>query len=75
MTRAGLSSPRFDWEEFYLAVERERLVLRLTRRQVARSVNLSASTFTRLSQRRSLAVEGVVKLAKWAGLSLDDFVR
>lgn len=65
----------FNWTGFYLAIEHERARRRVDRKTVAKEAGITASSLSRFAQGRGLSLEGVVKLAKWAGVKIDDFMN
>lgn len=67
--------PRFDSAAFASAIHAVIAARQLSDREVARQAGLSGSTITRtIRQGRSPDVEGFMRLADWAGLSLDAFI-
>lgn len=67
---------RFDQEAFADAIQAVIAARDVTDRAVARATGLSPSTVTRtIRQGNSPDVEGFMRLADWAGLSLDAFIR
>lgn len=71
--RAGVQ--RFDQAAFAAAVQAVIAARDVTDRAVARAAQLSSSTVTRtIRQGNAPDVEGLMRLADWAGLSLDAFI-
>jgi transcriptional regulator with XRE-family HTH domain len=65
----------FDQRSFFEAVDRRRVDLNLSWRQIAASLSLSPSTFTRLAQGRRPDVDTFVKLLAWLDRPAEDFVK
>lgn len=65
----------FDVRGFFAAVDKERDARSLTWKKVADQTEVSASSLTRMANGSGLDVDGLVTLADWAGLNLDDFAR
>lgn len=68
-TKAG----RYDAAGFYAALDAQRVSKRLNWKQVAEEAGVSASTLTRMSQGKRPDVDSLAALARWSGLSVDDF--
>lgn len=67
--------PRFNHEGFRHAVQAIIAGRQLSDRDVARQAGLSSSTITRtIRQDKHPDVEGLMRLADWAGLSVDAFM-
>lgn len=66
--------PILDVAAIYAALDQERQSRGMSWRQVAAEAGLSPSTLSRMAQGHPPALEGVVKLANWAGCSLDELV-
>ena len=66
---------RFDVAALHAALDSERRSRRLTWKDVAAQSNVSASTLTRLSQRRQPDVNSLAALTAWLGMSADQFMR
>ena len=64
----------FDVEAFMQAIDTTRVGRGLTWKKVAEETGVAASSMTRLTQGKTLAVENLVKLLSWSGLSLDSFI-
>jgi len=65
----------FDAAGFYAALDAVRQARRLNWKQVAEQSGISASTLTRLAQKRRPDVDSLASLLSWSGLSGDEFVR
>jgi transcriptional regulator with XRE-family HTH domain len=65
----------FDAMGFYQALDATRKARQLTWRQVAREAGVTASTLTRMAQRKRPDVDSLAALTAWSGLKADDFVR
>ena len=66
---------RFDGSAFFAALDAERQARHCTWKQVAEECGISASTLSRMSQRKHPDANGLAVLAAWSGLDLDRFVR
>jgi len=64
----------FDDRAFLDALERKRRQLGLSWRQVARDLDLSASTFSRLSRGSRPDLDTFLTLVGWMGVPADTFV-
>ena len=65
----------FDSEGFYAALDSVRQTRKLNWKQVAAESGVSASTLTRMAQRKRPDVDGLAALGAWSGLDVDDYVR
>lgn len=65
----------FDAMGFYQALDATRKARLMTWRQVAREAGVTASTLTRMAQRKRPDVDSLAALTSWSGLKADDFVR
>jgi transcriptional regulator with XRE-family HTH domain len=65
----------FDADAFYAALDAVRQSRGLTWKQVAGASGVSASTLTRMGQRKRPDVDSLAALAAWSGLDTDDYVR
>jgi transcriptional regulator with XRE-family HTH domain len=65
----------FDAMGFYQALDATRRARQITWRQVAREAGVTASTLTRMAQRKRPDVDSLAALTAWSGLRADDFVR
>jgi transcriptional regulator with XRE-family HTH domain len=61
-------------EGLYEALDVKRRAERLSWRDVATAIGVSASTLTRMAQGASPDVEGFGKMVRWLGVSADDFI-
>src|SRR5262245_10205683 len=64
----------FDAEGFFAALDDQRDSKGLTWKQVAGESGVSASTLTRMAQGRRPDIDSLAALAKWSGLSTDEFI-
>ena len=64
----------FDAATFYAALDAARAARQMNWKQVAEASGVSASTLTRLAQRRRPDVDSMAALLAWSGLSADSFV-
>ena len=60
---------------FYAALDSQRASRKLTWKEVAAESGVSASTFTRISQGRSLNIDGLALLLAWSGLDATSFLK
>lgn len=65
----------FDWMEFINELDSIRLARVLTWKQVAEQAKVPAATLSKLPKGHRLGLDGMVKLATWAQLRLDDFIK
>jgi transcriptional regulator with XRE-family HTH domain len=65
----------FDQERFYRALERHRSDLDLSWRAVARELDISASTLSRLSRGCRPDLDTFLKLVTWLGEPAESFLR
>jgi len=63
----------FDVERFYRALDKVRQDRGITWRKVADAAEISASTLTRMAQRRRPDVDSLTALLNWSGLKHEDF--
>ena len=70
-----MTKAEFDAEGFFAALDAVRQARRLNWKQVAEQSGVSASTLTRLAQKRRPDVDSLAGLLSWSGLSGDEFVR
>ena len=63
----------FDFKAFFSAVDAEREARKMTWKAVADESEVSPSSLTRLSQGKTMDVDGLASVAAWAGVDLDDF--
>lgn len=64
-----------DAVAIYAALDQERRVRKdMSWRQVASEAEISPSTLSRLAQGHPPGIDGLVRLADWAGCSLDELV-
>ena len=64
----------FNDEAFFGAIERRRQLENLSWRQLAKRLNLSASTFSRLARGRRPDVDTFLRLIAWLEMSADRFM-
>ena len=64
----------FDATAFYAALDASRAARRLNWKQVAEQSGVSASTLTRLAQKKRPDVDSLAALLAWSGLSADAYV-
>lgn len=69
-----MSKDLFDIDGFYAVLDAERSTRKLNWKQVAEQAGVSASTFTRMSQGKKPDVDTLASLARWARISVDQFV-
>ena len=67
--------PRFKADDFYRALDAERLARGKNWKGVADESGVSASTLTRLAQGKRPDVDSMAALLGWAGLSADPFLE
>ena len=65
----------FDFDAFLSAVDAERMARDMSWRQVAQATGISPSSLTRMAQGKRLDVDGLVAMASWAGLSLEQYYK
>ena len=65
----------FDLEGFYRALDSTREGRGLNWKQVSEKTKVSASTLTRMTQRKRPDADSLTSLAAWAGLNPADFVK
>jgi transcriptional regulator with XRE-family HTH domain len=58
----------------YAALEHERRARSLSWRQVASEAEVSPSTLSRMAQGHPPGLDGLLKLANWAGCSMDELM-
>ena len=58
----------------YAALDQERQAREMSWRQVAKDAGVSPSTLSRMGQGHAPALESLIRLANWAGTSLDELV-
>lgn len=64
----------FDQERFYRALERHRSDIGLSWRAVARELDISASTLSRLARGRRPDLDSFLKLVTWLGEPAESFL-
>src|SRR5436305_1747164 len=69
-----MSRVAFDVTAFYVALDATRRSQKRTCKHVAREAKISASTFTRMAQRKRSDVDSLAALVSWSGLRADDFI-
>ena len=69
-----MQKAEFDADRFFAALDGARAAKRLNWKQVAEQSGVSASTLTRLAQKRRPDVDSLAALLAWSGLSADEFV-
>lgn len=65
---------RLDTDALYAALNSKRRSEGLSWRQLAKEVNISPSTLTRLGQGKRPDVDGFAVLVEWLGVSADEFL-
>ena len=73
--RPGEEDQVFDVEGLYTALDRVREERGLSWRQVGIQTSQSPSLFIRLRNGAGITAEGLAKVARWAGLDLNQFVK
>ncbi|KIQ01825.1 XRE family transcriptional regulator [Agrobacterium tumefaciens] len=68
------TSPKFDGERFFSALDSTRSARGLTWKKVAEQASVPASTLTRMSQGRKPDIDTLSYLCSWSGLRADDFI-
>lgn len=68
------SAKEFNNAGFFRALDAERVARGLTWKQVAKQAEVSASTFTRLSQGKRPDVDSLSALIAWSGLDSRQFL-
>jgi transcriptional regulator with XRE-family HTH domain len=64
-----------DVEALYAALDAKREELNWSWRELARKLEISPSTLTRMAQGRRPDVDAFATLLRWLGMSADDFMR
>jgi transcriptional regulator with XRE-family HTH domain len=64
-----------DVDSLYAALDAKREAQRLSWRDLASQLDISPSTFTRMSQGRRPDVDAFATLLRWLGRQTDDFTR
>jgi transcriptional regulator with XRE-family HTH domain len=64
-----------DIAAFYAALDAKRTAAQRSWREVARELELSASTFSRLAQGKRPDVDTFVTLVQWLGMPAETFIR
>jgi DNA-binding MurR/RpiR family transcriptional regulator len=64
-----------DVAALYAAVDSKRQTASLSWRELARQLNVSPSTFTRMAQGRRPDVDTFATLVQWLGMSANTFMR
>jgi transcriptional regulator with XRE-family HTH domain len=64
-----------DVEALYAALDSKRKATRTSWRDVARELDLSPSTFSRMAQGRRPDVDTFATLLRWLGMSAESFMR
>lgn len=67
-------APRFDDQAFFRALDTKRQRSGTTWRAVARDLDVSPSTFSRLARGRRPDVDTFAKLVDWLGVPADAFI-
>jgi len=65
---------QFDHDNFFSALNSQRMERRLTWKDVAAQTGVSASTLTRMAQGKRPDVDGLAALLKWSGLKAENFI-
>ena len=63
----------FDWDGFYYDLNTIRMKRKADWKTVATQAQVVASSLTRLQQGKSLSVENLARLLRWAGLSFETY--
>jgi transcriptional regulator with XRE-family HTH domain len=71
---AAIPASKVDVARLYAALDSKRQVQRLSWRQLAQTVSVPASTFTRMSQGLRPDVDAFTTLLRWLGMRADDFI-
>ena len=66
---------RFDAKALYRALDAQRRARRLTWRDVAAEIGVSASTLTRTRMGGRMEVDGMLAMVGWLGVPVETFVR
>jgi transcriptional regulator with XRE-family HTH domain len=70
-----MSNSGFDARAFYAALDLARTESGKSWKRVADEAKISASTLTRMGQGKRPDVDSLAKLASWANLDVDQFVK
>ena len=65
---------QFDFEGFYMMLDRTREARRLNWKQVSEQTGVHRSTLSRFGHSRQIDINNLVALSKWAAVKIDDFV-
>jgi len=65
----------FDAEGFFAAIDDQRVLRKMTLKQVADESGVSASTLTRMAQGKRPDVDSLAAPLGWSGLSADLFIK
>ena len=65
----------FDFNGFLEAVNAHRVREEMSWRQVSKVTGVSSSSLTRMSQGKKLDIDGLMRLANWAKLEIDQYRR
>jgi len=65
---------KFDIQQFYFVLNARREQLNMTWREVAKAAHVSTSMVSRLSINKIPTINYCAALARWAQVSLDDFL-
>lgn len=68
-----MTTHRLDTDALHLAIYARMHAEKLTARQVAERVGVSASTLTRIKQGQRPDADGLVSLLVWLGRGVEDF--
>lgn len=69
-----MSEDAIDASAIHAVLDKERRSRDMSWRQVAREAGVSPSTLSRMAQGHTPAAEGLVRLADWAGFSVDELL-
>ena len=69
-----MTDAQLDVDALYGALDQKRQRLKLSWRQVASAANVSASTFSRMTQGKRPDVDSFARLVSWLGVSADRFL-
>ena len=66
---------RFDSKALYAALDAQRVACKLTWRQLATEIGVSAATIARTKAGGRLEVDGMLAMVRWLGVPVETFVR
>jgi transcriptional regulator with XRE-family HTH domain len=70
-----MSEAHLDVDALYAALDAQRKSKELSWRQLAKEVNISPSTLTRMAQGKRPDVDSFAALVQWIGVPADEFLR